>query len=458
VDASALALTALLQASRGTDGAEEAATAAAEASGDDTAAGVLACAAQAQVALNKADLDGTRRAMLEGLDALAGSPHEDEVVSAVALAHPGLRIEADRARLARARGDRAAERAAIEAARALAARTLDLRTRSAAAAVRQDVARAHRALCEAELARAEGRSDPDLWRRAADASAADSGPHLAAYARWREAEAVLASRGGRARAADALAAGHAVARDLGAVPLCRDIEALARRARIELRDEPSPAAPPAAPESELATVGLTSREVEVLRLLAAGYTNPQIGEALYISRKTASHHVSSILAKLGVTTRVEAAGVAQRLGLVSDTAAPKWVTSPPRDGPPARGRQRGRVLRSPHGPSTRRRRHAADHQAGRAVAGFGDSCRRSAARMQRRPDNGHEYRGRRARRRSAEPRAGRRVLRPRIVRRHPARFAAGAQVLSVRLTRSRACAAARHTPSRLTDIGRKERT
>ena len=70
-------------------------------------------------------------------------------------------------------------------------------------------------------------------------------------------------------------------------------------------------------------MGLTSREVEVLRLLAAGYTNPQIGEALYISRKTASHHVSSILAKLGVTTRVEAAGVAQRLGLVSDTAAPK---------------------------------------------------------------------------------------------------------------------------------------
>ena len=61
----------------------------------------------------------------------------------------------------------------------------------------------------------------------------------------------------------------------------------------------------------------------MLRLLAAGYTNPQIGEALYISRKTASHHVSSVLAKLGVTTRVEAAGVAHRLGLTPDTTAPK---------------------------------------------------------------------------------------------------------------------------------------
>ena len=61
----------------------------------------------------------------------------------------------------------------------------------------------------------------------------------------------------------------------------------------------------------------------MLRLLAAGYTNPQIGEALYISRKTASHHVSSILTKLGVTTRVEAAGVAHRLGLTPDTITGK---------------------------------------------------------------------------------------------------------------------------------------
>ena len=93
--------------------------------------------------------------------------------------------------------------------------------------------------------------------------------------------------------------------------------------RIELTDQALPSTRPASQERGLAALGLTPRELEVLRLLAAGYTNPQIGEALYISRKTASHHVSSVLAKLGVTTRVEAAGDAGRVGLTPDTAAPK---------------------------------------------------------------------------------------------------------------------------------------
>ena len=61
--------------------------------------------------------------------------------------------------------------------------------------------------------------------------------------------------------------------------------------------------------------GLSEREVEVLRLVAAGFTNPQIAAALYISRKTAEHHVSSILVKLGVTSRTEAAAAAVRLGI-----------------------------------------------------------------------------------------------------------------------------------------------
>jgi non-specific serine/threonine protein kinase len=61
---------------------------------------------------------------------------------------------------------------------------------------------------------------------------------------------------------------------------------------------------------------LTSREREVLRLLVAGKSNPAIGEALFISPRTAQTHVTSILAKLGVTTRAEAAALAVRDGLV----------------------------------------------------------------------------------------------------------------------------------------------
>jgi DNA-binding NarL/FixJ family response regulator len=190
-------------------------------------------------------------------------------------------------------------------------------------ASRPEVPRHHRSLCAAELSRAERRSDPALWQRAAEAATAEGDPYRTAYARFREAEAVLASRGERPRAVDALTAADATARRLRAEPLRREIEALARRARIELTGQPRPARDTPSPEQEPVTLGLTPRELEVLRLLAAGYTNPQIGEALYISRKTASHHVSSVLTKLGVRTRVEAASVAHRVGLTPDSAAPK---------------------------------------------------------------------------------------------------------------------------------------
>ena len=68
---------------------------------------------------------------------------------------------------------------------------------------------------------------------------------------------------------------------------------------------------------ELAAVGVTAREAEVLRLVSEGRTNGQIATELYISRKTAEHHVSNILVKLGVSTRTEAAAAAVRLGLAA---------------------------------------------------------------------------------------------------------------------------------------------
>jgi DNA-binding NarL/FixJ family response regulator len=63
--------------------------------------------------------------------------------------------------------------------------------------------------------------------------------------------------------------------------------------------------------------GLTQRELDVLRLLGQGNTNPEIAAALFISPRTAGVHVSSILRKLDATTRVQAATIAERAGLLA---------------------------------------------------------------------------------------------------------------------------------------------
>ena len=77
-------------------------------------------------------------------------------------------------------------------------------------------------------------------------------------------------------------------------------------------------------DPEVERLGLTARELTVLSLVAEGHTNREIGASLFISEKTASVHVSRILAKLGVRSRVEAATTAHRLGLSAASA--------PRDG------------------------------------------------------------------------------------------------------------------------------
>ena len=104
------------------------------------------------------------------------------------------------------------------------------------------------------------------------------------------------------------AARQASARHL---PLAQAIDDLARRARIDLAEPP----PTGRPEQRRA-FGLTERELDVLALLAQGRTNPEIGAALFMSSKTASVHVSNILRKLDVATRVQAAAVAERAGLL----------------------------------------------------------------------------------------------------------------------------------------------
>ena len=218
----------------------------------------------------------------------------------------GVAAEADRAERARAAGDQAAVAAAVASGRDLTARAR--RRMARALELERQVgpeARAWLARAEAEAARLEGRADPDRWAAVAEAFAYGY-VYEEARSRWRLAEALLAA-GRRDDAQVAAKAAHAVAVRLGAEPLRAEVEALARRGRLDLGLD--------APEPGAEAAGLTRRELEVLRLVAAGRSNGQIAETLFISRKTASVHVSNILGKLGVHTRTEAAAAAHRLGL-----------------------------------------------------------------------------------------------------------------------------------------------
>ncbi|MFC5638738.1 helix-turn-helix transcriptional regulator [Streptomyces bullii] len=178
----------------------------------------------------------------------------------------------------------------------------------------------------AELLRAQGRSSVEEWSEAVTAAEPLERPYDLARVRFRLAEALLASGGGedeRARATELLRLARAAAEHLGARPLADAAARLAQRGRLPLGRGPEeePALSPAHPGEAL---GLTSREHDVLRLVAAGRTNRQIAEELFISPKTASVHVSHILAKLGVSGRGEAAAVAHRVGLFSaETLTPR---------------------------------------------------------------------------------------------------------------------------------------
>lgn len=206
-------------------------------------------------------------------------------------------------------------------------------------------------LVDAELARAEGLDTPDHWSRAAQAFTPLHRPYELAQIRHRWAEALLVASGDRPTATALLREAHGTALRLGARPLAETIELLAGRARITLTAPDAPHGPGAGsglseeilvavtvPDSDGATAeqtgrdhsdeqlrataaaavesfGLTRREQDVHRLVADGHTNRKIAEELYISPKTASVHVSNILAKLGVASRGEAAALAHRLRL-----------------------------------------------------------------------------------------------------------------------------------------------
>jgi predicted ATPase/DNA-binding CsgD family transcriptional regulator len=172
--------------------------------------------------------------------------------------------------------------------------------------------RCWRALGEAELARALGRDTAEEWERVIDrAAAADLVPGRA-YGLLRHAAVSLRHPLGRPDAASAMADAHAIAGRLGAVPLQQRVESLARRARVHLPSMPVREGAVGASEVDQ----LSPRELEVLGLIASGYSNRQIAESLFITEKTAGAHVSSILSKLQVANRGEAAVTALKSGIL----------------------------------------------------------------------------------------------------------------------------------------------
>jgi DNA-binding CsgD family transcriptional regulator len=177
------------------------------------------------------------------------------------------------------------------------------------------------ALLRGEGDRAAGRSDPAVWQDVARRWVELARPYQVAYARLREAEALLASRGDRQAVAAALREASDIAAALGATPLGELVAHLAAQARITLPTTIQMEAP-AAGVGKPDLFELTPREAEVLRLVAAGRTNQQIAEALFITRKTASVHVSNIMSKLEVANRGEAAALAHRLGLLDSPRLP----------------------------------------------------------------------------------------------------------------------------------------
>ena len=164
--------------------------------------------------------------------------------------------------------------------------------------------------CAAEGLRAVGTAAAPGWTALAGGWLELSMPLEAAYAHLREAECLLLA-GERVPAETAVAQGFRLAKDAGAHWLHGELESLANRGRLPLPDGARVAV-----DGPIERLGLTERELAVLELVALGKTNREIGEQLFMAPKTASVHVSRILTKLEVSSRLEAATAAQRLGIV----------------------------------------------------------------------------------------------------------------------------------------------
>lgn len=206
----------------------------------------------------------------------------------------------------------------------------------------------HLATARAHAARVRGRAEPHIWAELAEAWLQVPIPYQAAKALWWQAAAALEARD-RSEARTALREAWRIAGELPARPLRKALLELAARGRIPLPEDGPLIIPVTARDQAVVSVsggagqgqghaiaerlldlsgsttvdrfGLSPRENAVLAVLAEGRTNREIAERLFISERTVAVHVRRILSKLGVSGRVEAAGLAIRLGLVPDDPA-----------------------------------------------------------------------------------------------------------------------------------------
>jgi ATP/maltotriose-dependent transcriptional regulator MalT len=264
-----------------------------------------------ELELRSGNVEAAREAAEKAIDQLEFC--SDDAARMALISAAATAVEAEAAERARDLGDTAE----LEASQ-LRAELGAARTAAAAEVTGRCLERAYQATAEAQLARARDDADTAaLAGAAADAWDKLPRPYQAAMCRRREAEA-HAARGEREAAGAAAAKALAAAEELGSEWLAAEVAGLIARARLPpgaAAATPASDGDGAAAPADADPFGLTPRERQVLAALAEGATNREIAASLYMAEKTASVHVSRILAKLGVRSRTEAAAVAHRLNL-----------------------------------------------------------------------------------------------------------------------------------------------
>jgi DNA-binding CsgD family transcriptional regulator len=276
----------------------------------DVQHGAMAHMAHAELLAARGERHAALAAALCAVQAAAGTDDTYYIEPATRL---GVEVAADVAEEARARHDDAAVADAQARAAPFLARAEVLREHDANGRLHPRT-RGELVTIAAEQRRLAGDADADGWRSVVAAWQSIGEPYPEARARLRLAETLLSTQGARGEVEEQLRAAAALADALGAAPLREQVGRVARWARVDL-DRVATPAPAGADAGEEAAFALTRREREVIALVADGRTNRQIADELFISEKTASVHVSNILAKLGVTNRAEAGAVAHRVGL-----------------------------------------------------------------------------------------------------------------------------------------------